>query len=951
MVESQARVQPNLRSERPSSGGYFDQIHFPSNRNTSFASPGFSSAFPAGADDNENITTPTLTSVQSIPSNSHNTTPQNSVAIHASMDMSDQSHGDQSRSGPTRRRSRSQAINPTRSSTSRTPQSPSAHGYPSSSTTADHRHPTAFQGPTTPYANPTSVQYSHRPDMLTQYTMSTPPGSMGIAHSPSYVFPPTFHPSMDHSQSLHGSYTSMMQSPPMYQFPANTVDHSASSVPPYSGTRSPSMFASTTVNPQPPPGSAPHLLTNQQQGTTISGAYMNTGSFQTMGYPPASPYPYPSAMFPARYAPTSFSRPYPQTTESEPQGTWFYLPHPSSLPSSQQYDSNPSYPTHFPVHFAQMGRSRVENQFAVATSSQHATQQYSMPPNPTYRPHFSQTHTPTSPDGHQPSGQGPQTAHQPPSTPTVSSGSERLPSGDRAVLRRPYHPNPPAHRSEWVMWAGNVPSDATHDELWKFFNQLPSDSTSEVYHSGVLSIFLISRSSCAFVNYDTEVTLLAAINRFNGVPLRSHDPRCPRMVCRVRKKDDDLKAGVGGQRGMGMHTRWIKHQKGKAKETSADQIEASTASDPSLSPSASVSERLTYAISSISLSSDEDGKPPGKQSSGSGSFTSTNSGFLVRYFPKRFFILKSLTQDDLDLSVERGVWATQKHNEGILDQAYRTSKDVFLIFSVNKSGEFYGYARMSGPVRRGEQTVAWASRRSEPSGPRGNLPSSGGPAFLASDGRQVDTSPLPLHSPLSPAGDFPGQRDDHYATAPPLLGKRYHLPTVETPGATYSLDPRYHMLEVQPSSSRFELDDSAPARAVRRRQAAKSRSGAQELDGEGSPEPDHSEEQLVGPSRQENWGDCFSVEWVTTNRLPFHRTRHLRNPWNHDREVKVSRDGTELEPSVGQRLVDEWEKLADLTVPLASSSGASGSGKPSGGKKASKQPQTSNSMALPSSST
>ena len=45
------------------------------------------------------------------------------------------------------------------------------------------------------------------------------------------------------------------------------------------------------------------------------------------------------------------------------------------------------------------------------------------------------------------------------------------------------------------------------------------------------------------------------------------------------------------------------------------------------------------------------------------------------------------------MSVEKGLWATQRHNEGILDQAFRTSKEVFLIFGVNKSGEFYGYAR------------------------------------------------------------------------------------------------------------------------------------------------------------------------------------------------------------------------------------------------------------------
>jgi hypothetical protein len=50
-------------------------------------------------------------------------------------------------------------------------------------------------------------------------------------------------------------------------------------------------------------------------------------------------------------------------------------------------------------------------------------------------------------------------------------------------------------------------------------------------------------------------------------------------------------------------------------------------------------------------------------------------------------------QFDLDLSVQKGLWATQRHNEGILDQAFRTAKDVYLIFGVNRSGGFYGYAR------------------------------------------------------------------------------------------------------------------------------------------------------------------------------------------------------------------------------------------------------------------
>ena len=56
------------------------------------------------------------------------------------------------------------------------------------------------------------------------------------------------------------------------------------------------------------------------------------------------------------------------------------------------------------------------------------------------------------------------------------------------------------------------------------------------------------------------------------------------------------------------------------------------------------------------------------------------------------------------------------------------------------------------------------------------------------------------------------------------------------------------------------------------------------------------------------WDLPFRVQWIRTDSLPFSRTRHIRNPWNHGREVKVSRDGTELEPNVGQQLLDEWDK-------------------------------------------
>jgi hypothetical protein len=74
------------------------------------------------------------------------------------------------------------------------------------------------------------------------------------------------------------------------------------------------------------------------------------------------------------------------------------------------------------------------------------------------------------------------------------------------------------------------------------------------------------------------------------------------------------------------------------------------------------------------------------------------------------------------------------------------------------------------------------------------------------------------------------------------------------------------------------------------------------------------------------WDLPFRVQWIRTNSLPFSRTRHIRNPWNHDRQVKVSRDGTELEPNVGQQLLDEWDIPLDippLDLALDSSPGPS----------------------------
>lgn len=82
-------------------------------------------------------------------------------------------------------------------------------------------------------------------------------------------------------------------------------------------------------------------------------------------------------------------------------------------------------------------------------------------------------------------------------------------------------------------------------------------------------------------------------------------------------------------------------------------------------------------------------------------------------------------------------------------------------------------------------------------------------------------------------------------------------------------------------------------------------------DTEGELEDDDSVEETEEqhPAQEaQAYGTPFKIQWLATNRLPFYRTRGLRNPWNANREVKIARDGTELETSVGRRLIQMFQK-------------------------------------------
>ncbi|KAG7476581.1 hypothetical protein MATL_G00084360 [Megalops atlanticus] len=74
--------------------------------------------------------------------------------------------------------------------------------------------------------------------------------------------------------------------------------------------------------------------------------------------------------------------------------------------------------------------------------------------------------------------------------------------------------------------------------------------------------------------------------------------------------------------------------------------------------------------------------------------------------PVRYFIMKSSNQRNIEISQQKGIWSTTPSSELKLNRAFQESSSVFLIFSVQGSGHFQGYARMCSDIGP-EQCQDW----------------------------------------------------------------------------------------------------------------------------------------------------------------------------------------------------------------------------------------------------
>ena len=387
------------------------------------------------------------------------------------------------------------------------------------------------------------------------------------------------------------------------------------------------------------PASPTRSLSQWQASTSSTGEahhptlYTTPGTYSPLRYTTRLPSDYDQtssvpvpSIYGSHYPPPHHAQSYSRPPEQEGQGVWWYLP-PGATAAVRSVEE-PRSQLQFNLDHPSPGLQNEDEQSQTRTS--------------TYSPSL----TNTSPFRSRFRGlSDPRMESLPASSASSQTGTTKTPPssesrGDWAHERRSYHPKSPAHRSEWVMWVGNVPSDMTPEYLRAFFNRsLPPQSLIQSTQSpdlrqvygGVSSVFLIARSNCAFVNFESEAQLDAAILRFHDKPIWPDRPPFAHLVCRVRKRADDLKAGVGAQRGSSMHVKWINDQRERAKHGRAESV--GLAKD-------------VGGLSSPFLTSDDDGQGETftPSPSHSGSLTSTNSGLLSSYFPQRYFILKSRTE-------------------------------------------------------------------------------------------------------------------------------------------------------------------------------------------------------------------------------------------------------------------------------------------------------------------
>lgn len=547
-------------------------------------------------------------------------------------------------------------------------------------------------------------------------------------------------------------------------------------------------------------------------------------------------------------------------------------------------------------------------------------------------------------------------------------------------------------QTQFVLWVGNVPGNATISELEDFFcvlrrksggkeptpesgdvEQNPKvadegkgmkrspadvytggaaeveDKTSSDGH-GVVSIKLMAKSNCAFVNYATPGHLLRALQHFDDRSLRPIDTHCPNLVCRIRSNG-----------GRDLHSVSEQHRQIDFSKYAREHEEEAIAQHSTGSPVCVPGERSALPLRPLNSregSKDENphlGPPTSKElatSRPAAPLPQTEESrlrlskidplsFRHDAFKERFFIMKSFQESEFDRSVAVGTWTTQEHNVTVLNEAFCNSDSVFLIFSANQSGRFFGYARMTGSIRQSLRTVSVNAGTATPLNQNAtNLyrrseeaESVDRPAM--SSAVRCDplcnrlTSLLQETNPdLDPGSGHHAAASKHSQSCPDLVSRKPATedsalspktvsPIHAMPNAPFSTceGPMHEVLTTPTSKGAIDFGERDVGKGGRDPHNQRHTFETDQTDNDtlSVPGPDSQSSMLDLPSGSE--GHKFALAWISTVPVPFGLTRDLRNPWKANLPIKVSRDGTELEPSVGRQLLVKWRKMSSERAP------------------------------------
>ncbi|XP_044540888.1 YTH domain-containing protein 1-like, partial [Gracilinanus agilis] len=73
----------------------------------------------------------------------------------------------------------------------------------------------------------------------------------------------------------------------------------------------------------------------------------------------------------------------------------------------------------------------------------------------------------------------------------------------------------------------------------------------------------------------------------------------------------------------------------------------------------------------------------------------------------RFFLMRSSSHENISLAKARAIWSAAPATERQLNAAFRSVRNVILIFSVSGSRAFQGFARLSSESRHGGSPIHW----------------------------------------------------------------------------------------------------------------------------------------------------------------------------------------------------------------------------------------------------